>query len=629
MNSNHLKKKIFTFVKNTILTYPYKLGFIHYCSFILTAYFLSRFQLHNGIHPFTRSFGSFAVILYSFFTQYILIQTISLLTFRAKSARSVFFGLYFILYFIVNSYHLRAHTLLDLSLVVYNLSIGFTVESLKVIISSFPMSHLYTLLILIPVLIILQIKTKAFHYPKIKQTANTRTHTIFTVLLFVIILISPFKTNDDLSHIFQNAIRSAIHNPMRGILINGYPYIRNGIGKSIEVPPKQKPNILLIQIESFNANYVSKKNSNGNFITPEFNALIPKGLYFENFYGDSIQTSKGQAATLLSVIPSFQQKIFTAYPDLKIHAFPSILRDSGYSTFFIQGGESLSFDNTNEFMHRSGFTDVHSAFEFMSPSDISKLWGWGPEDKDLYKIAFSQIDKVLANKPNKPIFAMIATIANHMPFDKVPPEKRFIYPNPKNFEELYSNSIRLTDMGFPALMNEIAKRPALANTVIIISADHSFPANEHGSTHNERGFYNENFKIPLLVIWNGHIAPEKVSGSFSQVDIAPSILDIAGLDSERNHFIGSSFFAQSVNPNPVYLIQPYNGRYVGVVKDNYKYIFHAEDGNEFLFNLKDDPEEKKNLALDNKNKELLILRPFLKYIYTNQVILDTNHLWDK
>jgi membrane-anchored protein YejM (alkaline phosphatase superfamily) len=106
----------------------------------------------------------------------------------------------------------------------------------------------------------------------------------------------------------------------------GFPYERGNINLTnfrSTVPSSKisQPNIILILIESFNANFVQAKAPDGIDYTPNFNSLINRGIYFDRFYGNSIQTCKGQAAIFYSILPSFNGKIFTDYRTLILQDF--------------------------------------------------------------------------------------------------------------------------------------------------------------------------------------------------------------------------------------------------------------------------------------------------------------------
>jgi arylsulfatase A-like enzyme len=212
-------------------------------------------------------------------------------------------------------------------------------------------------------------------------------------------------------------------------------------------------------------------------------------------------------------------------------------------------------------------------------------------------------------------------------FDYVPKDKCLMYREPQDISQRYANSIHLSDEGLAELLKGIAARPYLSDTVVIITGDHSFPLNEHGISHNEIGFYDEIFRTPLLILWNNRLAPRTLRGPFSQLDIAPTVLDMAGISGVTTHFQGQSLLSPGTAPKPVYLVQPYNGQYLGVVDYPYKYVRHGESGMEYLFNLQNDPREEINLAAGGSRKELTALRKRLQDIYLNQKALTADRLW--
>ena len=170
----------------------------------------------------------------------------------------------------------------------------------------------------------------------------------------------------------------------------------------------------------------------------------------------------------------------------------------------------------------------------------------------------------------------------------------------------------------------LEQRGYLKNTVVIITSDHSFPMKEHGIYNNEKCFYDETFRIPFLVIWDGVITPGRISGrSYSQVDIGPTIMDMLGIYEAENTMTGRSVF--DGRNSPVYLVQPYNGRYLQVVDYPFKYIFHMQSGKDYLFNLDTDPGEKTNLVSDSSYAARSgSMRKSLDIIRMNQKLIDEN-----
>ena len=322
-------------------------------------------------------------------------------------------------------------------------------------------------------------------------------------------------------------------------------------------------------------------------------------------------------------------KIFVNYPDTSLVGFPSVLAQSGYRTIFFQGYHDLSFDGTRSGMVRAGFDTISTFREFQLPEDKSHVWGWGAEDSVLYKRFFTLLDREHAKSPDRPVFATLATIGTHIPCDGMPADRAKLYPEPRNLKEKYANALHLSDAAFADLFALMKKRPWLDNTIVVITADHSFPMREHGIYNNEICSYEESFRIPFLMIWDGVITPERVSGRpYSQMDIAPTLLALAGLKDGEYPFEGASVFDRS-SRHPVYLVQPYNGGFFEVVRWPLKYVLHRSTGEERLFDLSADPGETKNMAQTISAAEREQFGKDIMYFTSNQAIIEKNRVWRK
>ena len=86
---------------------------------------------------------------------------------------------------------------------------------------------------------------------------------------------------------------------------------------------------------------------------------------------------------------------------------------------------------------------------------------------------------------------------------------------------------------------------------------------EHGIYHQEAGYYEESFRVPFMIHWPQKIKPQIIEKAFSQMDIAPTILDLLDANVSKNSFMGNSIFSKE--PHPIFLIQPY-GKHLSVVR---------------------------------------------------------------
>lgn len=580
----------------------------------------------KGLPGYELTAGGIISMLFSFFTALLVAAMLEFLQFN-RLALGVVLTLVLLLEWGMSAYHLYAGAPLDYSLVRDNMGISFSPESFLMISTAFSTVDVVILALFAAAVIYaagrLYDDTSSFR-------ANGAGARAVAFLLWIVIVMLPVQAGDEFTLFIKSAF-AYDNTDTAGTVPDGYPYYRKGMPRTSffsSVPSdKRRPNVILIMIESYNANFVEATAPDGKPYTPVFNALIKKGLYIDRFYGNSIQTCKGQESVFFSILPAYKGKLFVDYPDLNISGFPAILASAGYETLFFQAYHDLKFDNTYNSMVKAGFSTVKSFAEYRRKEDRPYMWGWGIEDGVFYERFFEVLDSIHAASPGKPVFAALATVGTHIPCDGMPVDRMSIYKNPKEIRDKYSNALRLSDSQLPRFFEQLGQRDYLKNTVVIITADHSFPMKEHGIYNNEKCFYDETFRIPFLVIWDGVVIPGRVTARpYSQIDIGPTIADMLGIYSVANTMTGISIFDRT-SRNPVYLVQPYNGRYLQVVDYPFKYILHLQSGKEYLFDLGSDPGEKVNLAASGRESGRIEgMRRSLDRIHVNQRLIDGNRI---
>lgn len=550
------------------------------------------------------------------------IQLVALLTAKRRALRWIAGSLVLLLHTLAVAHRVRAREGLDLRALLSN--VDFSWEAYGVAYDRLSPAILVVGVGLFAALVILEIQGKPAMYP---QLAPGWRRALGCIVGYCCCVVQTVPTFDELSRALQASYQSRLRaRADKVVLLPGdYPLVRSATVRP--VASQRRPDVFLLLVESLRAQHVERRAPNGKAYTPYFNQLIERGLYVENFYGNSIQTRKGHFAALCSLIPSIAASEFDKFGKNHYDCLPRVLSREGYDTTFFQAYRKLSYDRTGAFMSRQGFAHVESVERFTQPEDADFTWAWGLQDDRFYRRFFEYLD---TRDPGdeKPRFVTLAPIGNHMRFNKVPNDRQYIHPDAANIYERYGNSVYLADLGLKEFFAQLERRPRYRDAVVIVTGDHSYPLGEHGLEMNTDAAYEEFFRVPLLLLWPGVVKPEKIREiPYSQLDIAPTILDLVGARCERTHFMGVSLFApRTIRAIP--LVQPYSGVHLAVVEYPYKYVFHVASGGTKLFDLRNDPGESRDLShrLDYAAIKARMHRS-LRPTFLVQAALESDQIW--
>lgn len=600
---------------------------------LLSFLFFSTFfyvQVRSGIDPFLNALAKPHLVVLSWAALLSLFGAVVILLGPLGPVRGIVCLFLVVWYECLGGYHFVTKSPFDFSVMAYNSDIALTRESLIVIYDSiglvpllFAAGYVFLSIFWRPLRLVLF----SWTYLSARRAAIAGT----ALASYVVLTGATLTPYDEVGQFFLSVVthywEGDAYRFNERYPRGSYPLV---VTESNPSPPLRRPHIFLIEIESFNPRFLEKKNESGTEIMPVFSRLIAQGFYVDLFYGNSVQSSKGQFATLFSLIPTIRQKEFVRYSQTPMYSLASALREAGYTTWFVKAYKSIQFDNTGVFALAHGFDRAFSIHDYLKPEDVDRIWGWGVEDQLFYRRFFEHIDsreEIVSGR--QPLFVVLHTVMNHMKFNKTPPELRFIYPEPRTIAENFANTIHLTDRDLAVFFKELGKRDYLKESMVIITGDHGFPIGEHGYEHNELSFYEEFFRTPFLLIYPGVVEPRRVSDTpFSHLDIAPTILDAIGYRPPRHHFQGQSMLNPTDPSRPIYLVQPYNGTYLGIVEYPMKYVRHLRSGTEMVFDLQSDPQEGKNIATEIESGRLDRWRGMLEQIYLSQYLLEMGQVWD-
>ena len=185
----------------------------------------------------------------------------------------------------------------------------------------------------------------------------------------------------------------------------------------------------------------------------------------------------------------------------------------------------------------------------------------------------------------------------------------YAYYSDLNMEEYYQRyceTLLAVDDSVGELLQWLDTSGEAENTLVIYLGDNGFLFGEHGLI-DKRNAYEESMRIPMMVRFP-RIAPKgvKVPSVVANIDIAPTLLDAAGVDLPK-HMDGMSFYSMlqaSETPWRKHLLYEYfwERNYPqtptthALRGDRYKYIrYHGIWDKDELYDLENDPGELHNL----------------------------------
>lgn len=146
------------------------------------------------------------------------------------------------------------------------------------------------------------------------------------------------------------------------------------------------------------------------------------------------------------------------------------------------------------------------------------------------------------------------------------------------------------------------------NTIVIFMSDHGEMLGDHGIYFKGPHFYDEAVRVPLIFSWPGQfLANRRIDGLTELIDIAPTLLDLAGLDMPQRiqgrslrGFLDGQRASDAGRPHvfsEYYNSWTHSNAYGSMLrtKEQKIVVYHGTDDVGELYDLRNDPDEFENL----------------------------------
>ena len=393
--------------------------------------------------------------------------------------------------------------------------------------------------------------------------------------------------------------------------------------------PEVRPNLILIVVDTLRADHLHFAGYPPVDISPAFDALRAESAWFEGARATASWTLPSLTSLFVSQIPS-QHRVVVWGAKLPAEALTlaEVLREAGYRT----GGWSANILIEEDLGLPQGFDEYKVVYNFEAwqqewPEELvptaNAVW--------VGNAALDWIGRVRSSGA-APFFAFLHYMEPHTPYrcrEGAGPactrssrrlNERLVernWENRKNWErrefsredraqieKLYDVEINKLDAELKKLFDTLKGEDFWDDTWVVLTADHGESLGENGTWLHGRSLEPQELRVPLLISGPMRTA-SVIHGPVSLIDVAPTLLDIAGIEAPAS-FHGRSLVPAlegALLPDVPVIAELFEGgnepprQRLAVIRGSEKVVENME-GRLHRFDLDRDPHQTNPLAVD-------------------------------
>jgi len=365
-------------------------------------------------------------------------------------------------------------------------------------------------------------------------------------------------------------------------------------GAATPAAPQGKQNIVLICVDTLRADALGCYGNSAG-ATPNMDQLAAEGARFAQCVASTPDTLASHATILTGLYPFAHGARATA--GFRLADDQTTLAETlslhGYAT----RAEIASALLDRSCGVAQGF-DEFAQVDWRPAGDASAGASSGAApatERDAVSVTDAALAWLSARPGDKPFFLYVHYFDPHQPY-KAPPRVSNRFVNP------YVSEVAFVDQEFGRLLATIRQGPLAANTAIVLTSDHGEALGQHAEPTHGLFLFDSTLHVPLIV-WRPGVAPAGlvVEPQVRLVDVAPTVLDLAGVTAPPSH--GASLrpllaqgaadprracYCEALEPKLTHTLALLRAIRV----DGWKYVHSPKPE---LYNLREDPREGANL----------------------------------
>lgn len=302
----------------------------------------------------------------------------------------------------------------------------------------------------------------------------------------------------------------------------------------------ERPNIIVLFVESGSARLMSSYGGTRPTLMPNLDRFYEKSLVVENYYNHTAATLRGLRGQLTSSFIGAREsgedglggvedeKLTDHTRRGTVISVPQILRSRGYETAFLT--PHFEGMNINTIIKDVGFDRVVTGTQVAAELNVDHI---PISDKNLYSYLPGMTSKL-----KEPYFVGVYNFGTHLLEDS--PDAKF-----GDGQSPVLNRFHNADLQIGKFIDTFMSDPKYSNTILIVTADHpSYPAPEFLAVENVTpGYFVD--RIPMMIYWKGVDHGKIDLKGRNSLSFAPTVMELAKVQSARNYFLGCSVFADT------------------------------------------------------------------------------------
>lgn len=343
------------------------------------------------------------------------------------------------------------------------------------------------------------------------------------------------------------------------------------------------PNVILITLDSVRADRTGFLGT--SHATPSLDALAKQSLIFEHAYAQAPTTVVSHTSLLTGTYPQTNQASEFGSPlPPSLPYLPDLFRARGYHTAAFVGTIALDPKNGSAPGFDRGFTAYDAGFHQPKKGESRYLSSERRGDQVAARaIAW------LAKNSKGPVFLWIQVNDAHAPYGTS-----------------YDSALSRADSAVGKVIAALRASKQFDDAIVAIVSDHGESLGAHGEETHGVFLYDETIRVPLLLkVPQNQMAAKHVPSKVSLVDLAPTLLEAAGIP-VPSQMQGQSLLRiakSSSADQPVYSRSEFSQRAFGwSALESWragKYLYIRAPKPE-LYDLSADPTASRNLAQSSK-----------------------------